>query len=307
MEPVLQRNPDITPTQMKGVSVIQQCGTHLLTLINDVLDLAKIEAGKVELYPQDFHLSNFLMATAEICHIKAQQKGIQFTCDIADELPVAVHADDKRLRQVLLNLLSNAVKFTEIGSVTFQVMAAKSEPCFEFTNSKNCRLRFLVKDTGVGMERDRLEAIFLPFEQLGSKEHKAEGTGLGLAISQEIIEQKDGPAVGQSSADTDRGNRLHDQANNGDRSAVSELRVPTSEEIALLHEAAQGGLISHIQQEATRLKQRRFKLQTTGQEFLPKSKSIYLIPFSPLNPWAKALAWGYPSATRSSPRNTRAL
>jgi signal transduction histidine kinase/DNA-binding NarL/FixJ family response regulator len=189
---ILHRDPDATPRQQKGITIIEQCGTHLLTLINDVLDLAKIEARKVELYPQDFHLPNFLLATAEICHIKAQQKGIEFIYDVPQDLPLAVYADDKRLRQVLLNLLSNAVKFTDMGAVKFQVKIPALSPGDDGANpstgSNSARLRFIVQDTGVGMESDRLESIFLPFEQLGSREHKAEGTGLGLAISQQIVE-----------------------------------------------------------------------------------------------------------------------
>ncbi|PSN16774.1 hypothetical protein C7271_20065, partial [filamentous cyanobacterium CCP5] len=109
---ILTRDSTLTPKQKQGVSVIHQCGTHLLTLINDILDLAKIEARKMELYPQDFHLPNFLLSTADICVIKARQKGIEFVYQEPSGLPTAVHVDDKRLRQVLLHLLSNAIKFT---------------------------------------------------------------------------------------------------------------------------------------------------------------------------------------------------
>lgn len=191
---ILRRDNNTTAEQQKGIAIIQQCGNHLLTLINDVLDLAKIEARKLELFPQDFHLQNFLVATAEICRIKAHQKGIAFTSEFAADLPLAVYADDKRLRQVLLNLLSNAVKFTETGSVTFRVERLK-EPATTHTPPMTAHkpavaetLRFVVQDTGVGIPSDRLTKIFQPFEQIGKQEHKAAGTGLGLAITAQILD-----------------------------------------------------------------------------------------------------------------------
>lgn len=180
---ILQRDPEITDKQLKGVNIIHQCGSHLLTLISDVLDLAKIEARKVELYSQDFHFPSFLTSTAEICRIKAQQKGIDFIYETSEHLPTAVHADDKRLRQVLLNLLSNALKFTETGSVLFYVEVLNASLTSPLT-----RIRFWVKDTGIGVSPDKLKKIFLPFEQSGSQEQKQEGTGLGLAISQQIVQ-----------------------------------------------------------------------------------------------------------------------
>jgi len=196
---ILQRDPSITDKQRKGINVIHQCGTHLLTLINDVLDLAKIEARKAELYPQDFHFPNFLTSTAEICRIKAEQKGIDFIYNVSDPLPIAVYTDDKRLRQVLLNLLSNALKFTEIGHVTFTVEVVGPPLPSSFT-----RIRFSIQDTGSGIPPEKVETIFLPFEQSGSHEQKQEGTGLGLAISQQIVQLMEGEihlesVVGQGS------------------------------------------------------------------------------------------------------------
>ncbi|MEG3876649.1 ATP-binding protein [Microcoleus sp. herbarium7] len=180
---ILQRDPATTSKQMKGLGVIYQCGSHLLTLINDILDLSKLEVQKMELYPQDFHLENFLSSTVDMCRIKAEQKGVEFRYQPASHLPVAVHADDKRLRQVLLNLLSNAVKFTDVGTVTFRV-----EPIGELSESGGVeRIRFQIKDTGLGIAPEKLSAIFLPFEQAGKRDRNSEGTGLGLAISQQII------------------------------------------------------------------------------------------------------------------------
>lgn len=185
---ILQRDPATTAKQIKGLGVIQQCGSHLLTLINDILDLSKLEVQKMELYPQGFHLTNFLTTTVEICRIKAEQKGITFHYHPAANLPNAVHADDKRLRQVLLNLLSNAIKFTDFGTVTFTVEVVGDG---ETTEALLPRIRFQVKDTGIGILPEKLQAIFLPFEQAGKRDRNSEGTGLGLAISQQIVQIMD--------------------------------------------------------------------------------------------------------------------
>jgi signal transduction histidine kinase len=176
---ILQRDPATTEKQQKGLSIIHQCGSHLLTLINDILDLSKLEVQKMDLYPQDFHLANFLTTTVEIYRIKAEQKGIAFYYHPMDNLPTAVHADDKRLRQVLLNLLSNAAKFTDFGSVMFTVEAVGNG---ETANRLSTRIRFQVEDTGIGVASEKLAAIFLPFEQAGKRDRNSEGTGLGLAI-----------------------------------------------------------------------------------------------------------------------------
>ncbi|WP_167315709.1 ATP-binding protein [Nostoc punctiforme] len=181
---ILQRDPATTSKQQKGLSVIHQCGSHLLTLINDILDLSKLEVQKMDLYPQDFHFANFLTTTVEICRIKAEQKGIAFRYHPAN-LPTAVHADDKRLRQVLLNLLSNAIKFTDFGSVKFTVEAISNE---ETADTRSTRIRFLVEDTGIGIPTEKWQTIFLPFEQAGKRDRNSEGTGLGLAISQQIVQ-----------------------------------------------------------------------------------------------------------------------
>ncbi|OCQ91751.1 hybrid sensor histidine kinase/response regulator [Oscillatoriales cyanobacterium USR001] len=181
---ILQRDPATTAKQMKGLAVIHQCGSHLLTLINDILDLSKLEVQKMDLYPQDFHFTNFLITTVEICQIKAEQKGINFHYHPAANLPTAVYADDKRLRQVLLNLLSNAAKFTDFGSVTFKVEVVDSEASDRATSA---RIRFEIEDTGIGIPPEKLQSIFLPFEQAGKRDRNSEGTGLGLAISQQIV------------------------------------------------------------------------------------------------------------------------
>ncbi|AFY44807.1 MASE1 domain-containing protein [Nostoc sp. PCC 7107] len=181
---ILQRTETLTEKGYKGIEIIHQCGFHLLTLINDVLDLSKIEARKMELHPIDFHLPSFLEGVVEICRIKADQKVIAFNYQPDSQLPVGIQADEKRLRQVLINLLGNAIKFTDKGGVTLKVNVLSKIEQQEITNYK---IRFQVEDTGVGMTTAQLQKIFLPFEQVGEVQKQAEGTGLGLAISQKIV------------------------------------------------------------------------------------------------------------------------
>ncbi|BAY22458.1 sensor protein [Calothrix sp. NIES-2100] len=181
---ILQRTEPLTEKGRKGIEIIHQCGSHLLTLINDVLDLSKIEARKMELRPVDFHLPSFLQGVVEICRIKAEQKVIAFNYEPDVQLPIGIHADEKRLRQVLINLLGNAIKFTDNGGVTLKVEVISQEQQQQITKFK---LRFQVEDTGVGMTSEQLEKIFLPFEQVGDLKRQGEGTGLGLAISQQIV------------------------------------------------------------------------------------------------------------------------
>ncbi|RCJ24023.1 hybrid sensor histidine kinase/response regulator [Nostoc minutum NIES-26] len=177
---ILQRSEPMTPKGRKGISIIHQCGSHLLMLINDILDLAKIEAQKMELSLSEFHFPSFVQGIGEICRIRAEQKGIAFVYQADADLPIGVRADEKRLRQVLINLLGNAVKFTEQGSVTFQILNR------EKSSQNTYKIRFQIQDTGIGMKPEHLEKIFLPFEQVGNAKIQAQGTGLGLAISQKI-------------------------------------------------------------------------------------------------------------------------
>ncbi|HEY9853907.1 MAG TPA: AAA family ATPase [Leptolyngbyaceae cyanobacterium] len=173
---ILQKDRSLSEQQKNRINTIHQCGEHLLMLINDVLDLSKIEARKMELYPRKFHLDEFLRSIAEICKVKAEQKGISLAYQTLSSLPRMVWADDKRLRQVLLNLLGNAIKFTETGAIAFKVGYHQE------------KIRFQVEDSGIGIACDRLEEIFQPFQQVGEDSRKIEGTGLGLSISRQLVE-----------------------------------------------------------------------------------------------------------------------
>ncbi len=195
---ILQRSNSINAKDLKGVGVINQCGNHLLNLINDILDLSKIEARKMELHPSEFHFLSFLHGVGEMCRIRAEEKGVKFEFLPESDLPEGISADEKRLRQVLLNLLGNSIKFTTEGKVSLVV---KSQPLsvIASTPGKNQtdtdqptgptlrRFRFQVSDTGVGITSDQIEKIFNPFEQVGDVKKQGEGTGLGLSISQQIV------------------------------------------------------------------------------------------------------------------------
>ncbi|MEH1939560.1 MAG: ATP-binding protein [Nostoc sp.] len=183
---ILLRSPALPNQEQYHVNIIEQCGSHLLTLINDILDLSKIEAKKLELYPGDVHFPSFLQGIVEICGIRAKQKGILFVYKPAIDLPTGVHIDVKRLRQVLLNLLGNAIKFTDEGQVTFNIEVIDRPPSDGQTVKH--RIRCTVEDTGIGITPAELSKIFLPFEQVGEKKRQVEGTGLGLAITRQLVQ-----------------------------------------------------------------------------------------------------------------------
>ncbi|MGZ8158490.1 MAG: PAS domain S-box protein [Methylobacter sp.] len=191
--------------QSAMLNVIQQSGEYLLNLINDILDFAKIEAGKQELTLSDIQLPCFLRNLASIITIKAEQKGLVFVCDIAADVPAGIRADETRLRQVLLNLLSNAVKYTERGQISLRVTLLESNTV-DLSNTKPSpegahvltstalelgRLRFEVQDSGTGIDTGQLETIFQAFEQSGDWHRRTGGTGLGLPISRELVRMMD--------------------------------------------------------------------------------------------------------------------
>jgi len=188
---LFQQDSSFDPKHRKGIATIHQCGTHLLGLIEDILDLSKIEAKKMELFPEQIHFPGFLTGIVEMCLIKAKQKGIAFIDRASRSLPPMIEADEKRLRQVLINLLGNAIKFTAKGKVTFWVECITREPVRKQGNEMDnfrASLRFQIQDTGVGMSPDQLEQIFLPFEQVGDRRQQQAGAGLGLAISRKLVQ-----------------------------------------------------------------------------------------------------------------------
>lgn len=177
---LLKRDPTLGERQQKAAKTIDESGSHLLTLINDILDLSKIEAGKFEICLAAVNLRSFMASIADIIRIRAEDKALAFTCELSPLLPGMVLADGKRLRQVLINLLGNAIKFTDQGRVELVVSRVSEDEAA-------ARIRFEVRDTGVGMRPEELATIFQPFEQVGEVERRAGGTGLGLTISQQLV------------------------------------------------------------------------------------------------------------------------
>jgi signal transduction histidine kinase len=180
---VLQREPSLTQRQQRGLRTIAESGQHLLSLIDDVVELARIDAGVLELVPADVRLSEFLKRLADVVRVQAEAKGLAFGVQAA-ALPAAVRVDDKRLRQVLLHLLGNAVKFTARGQVTLDVRCV---PRAAPDGGQAVRLRFEVCDSGIGMDDAQLARLFQPFEPLGTVKERASGAGLGLVISRQLV------------------------------------------------------------------------------------------------------------------------
>ncbi|OQW93864.1 MAG: hypothetical protein BWK79_08890 [Beggiatoa sp. IS2] len=177
---ILQRDTSLNDKHLQGLEIIHRSGKHLLSLINDILELSKIEAEQLKLQPINFDLDNFLTDITALFQWRAEQKGIAFNYKKMTPLPRIVFGDEKRLRQIIINLLSNAIKFTRHGGVFLQISARKD------------RLLFRVEDTGIGVPEEDLERIFLPFQQ-GSNQHQwSEGTGLGLTIAKKLIELMNG-------------------------------------------------------------------------------------------------------------------
>ena len=181
---LLQHKPTPHAIAAEAPEVIYQSGTHLLGMINDLLDLAKIEAGKSELRPAPLQLPAFLQELSKLARFQAQQKSLAFRAHFDPALPPTVLADAGQLRQILLNLLSNAVKFTPVGSVSLSVTGLPGPG-----PADHVELRFAVSDTGVGIDPAAQQRILQPFEQVGDAASRAGGTGLGLAISQQLVVQ----------------------------------------------------------------------------------------------------------------------
>ena len=183
---LLKQDSRLISEQLQAIDIISQSGQHLLTLINDVLDLSKLNAQKLELHCCDFDLNHFLYNLIAVFQIRAREKNLNFVTQISAKLPTIVNADETRLRQVLLNLLSNAFKFTTAGTVTFSVSRLD-----EIAPDTSVRVRFEVMDTGRGISQDKLDSVFAPFKQIESDIDDGEGTGLGLTISQNILQLMD--------------------------------------------------------------------------------------------------------------------
>ncbi|MEK8017064.1 MAG: ATP-binding protein [Candidatus Parabeggiatoa sp.] len=172
---ILKRDHALNTEEQEEINAIHRNGEYLLTLISDVLDLSKIEAERLELSLNPFHLRDFIKEFTYSFKIRAEKQKISFIDTILSNLPAVIYGDEKRLRQILSNLLSNAFKFTEQGGVALKV------------GYDDGKISFQVEDTGIGIPSEALSTIFLPFQQVGSVTYQSQGTGLGLSISQKLL------------------------------------------------------------------------------------------------------------------------
>jgi signal transduction histidine kinase/CheY-like chemotaxis protein len=215
---LLRRDANLRAEQLEGLSVIESSGEHLLTLVNDLLDLAKIEAGRLELHAKPFNLPQLLKHAADVAAMRARDAGLTFTFQLPPELPSEVRGDERAVRQVLLNLLGNAVKFTPQGGVVFRALALRKSP-------DRCTVRFTIEDSGPGIAREDLERIFEPFTR-ASVGSGVEGTGLGLPISKRLVDAM--------------GGRLEvESRESGGSTFTVELDLDTGERATIDHRAAE--------------------------------------------------------------------
>jgi signal transduction histidine kinase/ligand-binding sensor domain-containing protein/CheY-like chemotaxis protein len=173
---------DLTVAQYEYLSIVKNSADSLLTVINDILDLSKVEAGKLELDPVEFDFRECLEETARLMAFSAEQKRLKLICDLDPEIPATVTADPIRLRQIVLNLLGNSIKFTEQGEVVLKATVEKR-------SSGTAAVHVVVRDTGIGIAPEQQELIFEAFSQAeNASNRRSAGTGLGLTISRRLIE-----------------------------------------------------------------------------------------------------------------------
>ena len=187
---LLSQDASLNPTQVENIETINRSGEHLLSLINDVLEISKIEAGRIILQPSAFELRRLLQDLEGLFTLRARQKGLALHIECPPEAPGFIYCDHGKLRQVLINLLGNAIKFTERGSVLLTVAVSTPEPppALPAGAMPPLTLHFVIEDTGVGIASEELDNIFNVFFQAEQGRRSQQGTGLGLAISRQYVE-----------------------------------------------------------------------------------------------------------------------
>ncbi|HEY9613331.1 hybrid sensor histidine kinase/response regulator, partial [Allocoleopsis sp.] len=198
---LMTRSKTLPPEHIENVGIISRSGEHLLTLINNVLDLSKIEAGRTTLNETNFDLYRLLDDLEDMFRFKADDKGLQLICDRASDVPQYVRTDETKLRQVLINLLNNALKFTKEGGVSVRVGIVRST---HFSASLGAEaptknLSFEVEDTGEGIAPEELDSLFEAFVQTKTGKESQEGTGLGLPITRSFVQLMGGEITVSSS------------------------------------------------------------------------------------------------------------
>ncbi|MGB3560096.1 MAG: ATP-binding protein, partial [Geitlerinemataceae cyanobacterium] len=182
---LMARSQSLTPEHRDSVGIITRSGEHLLTLINNILDLSKIEAGRTSLNLTNFDLHRLLEDINQMFQLKAEEKGLQLLVEYADDVPRYVRTDAVKVRQVLINLINNALKFTQQGGV--RVLAAVDSQK-RLSSSSSRSLKFEIEDTGAGIAPEDMESLFEAFVQTETGKQAQEGTGLGLPISRQFVE-----------------------------------------------------------------------------------------------------------------------
>ncbi len=185
---LLIRAQTLAPTELENVGIIARSGEHLLTLINQVLDLSKIEAGRITLNPKKFDLYRLLDDIEDLLGLKASEKGLQLACLRDPDTPRYLNADEMKLRQVLINLLNNAIKFTAEGGVAIRVRQKAA-------TDNRVELEIEIEDTGAGIAPEEIDGLFEAFVQTETGKESQEGTGLGLSISQKFVQLMGGDIV----------------------------------------------------------------------------------------------------------------
>jgi PAS domain S-box-containing protein len=195
---IMEQDPFLRPEQRKDIGIISHSGQHLLTLINDVLEMSKIESGRMRLNIEDFDLYAMLLTIEEMLMVRAEKKRLTLKFERSPDVPQCVKSDEYKLRQVLINLVDNAIKFTQEGGVTLYIGYENG--------GESPRLLFEVVDTGMGISSAEMHLLFDPFMQTSSGRSTQEGTGLGLPISQQFVRLMGGEIVVQS--EVNRGTRF---------------------------------------------------------------------------------------------------
>ena len=186
---LMSRDPNLNHEQLDNLGAIGRSGGYLLSLINDVLEFSKIEAGRIVLHKESFDLHHLLMDLEEMFRIRTIQKELSLSFEIANQVPQYIRADQSKLHQVLINLLGNAVKFTNSGKVTLRVTAKK---IISTTSPGKYSLYFEIMDTGIGIPENDQDQVFDAFFQASSQQTEQKGTGLGLSISQRFVNMMGG-------------------------------------------------------------------------------------------------------------------
>ncbi|MFB2919958.1 CHASE2 domain-containing protein [Aerosakkonema funiforme] len=196
---LMARDASLSKENQEYIGIINRSGEHLLGLINDVLEMSKIELGRLELNENNLDLYNLIDTVKELFQLKAESKGLELIFDVEMDVPQYIITDGKKLRQILINLLSNSIKFTERGSVILYVNSlSESSPNNAKLNQNFSTLLFEVEDTGFGIAPEEINSLFEAFVQTETGRKSQQGTGLGLAISKQFVEQMGGKISVQS-------------------------------------------------------------------------------------------------------------